>query len=169
MVIMRTADLDTAANVWAYRPRDHKTAHHGHGRTVYIGPKGQEVLRPFLKGNLAAYLFDPRKAVADHRAENATARRRPNQQRTKRRTARRLTDRYTPATYRRAIHRACDAAGVPRWSPNRLRHNFATAIRREHGIDLAQTILGHRLGSSITEVYAQADAEKARRVMAEAG
>ena len=54
-------------------------------------------------------------------------------------------NRYTAGSYRRAIHRACDAADrqahkndprlaadtriVPRWNPNRLRHTAATQFR----------------------------------------
>jgi integrase len=55
------------------------------------------------------------------------------------------------------------------WSPNQLRHNAATELRRKHGIDVAQTVLGHRLGSSITEIYAEANVEKAKDVMATIG
>jgi integrase len=58
---------------------------------------------------------------------------------------------------------------VPTWAPNRLRHNAATRLRREHGIDIAQTILGHRLGSHITEIYAEANIAKAIDVIAEVG
>jgi integrase len=47
-----------------------------------------------------------------------------------------------------------------RWHPNQLRHTAATRLRREFGIDVAQSILGHRLGSNVTEVYAEVDAAK---------
>ena len=65
--------------------------------------------------------------------------------------------------------RACKAAGVPEWTPHRLRHNAATNLRREHGIDIAQTVLGHRLGSGITELYAEANVAKAKDVIAKIG
>jgi integrase len=58
---------------------------------------------------------------------------------------------------------------VPRWNPYRLRHNAATNLRREYGIDVARIILGHKLGSKITEVYAEADVALARKVMGEVG
>ena len=32
---------------------------------------------------------------------------------------------------------ACDAAGVPRWHPHRLRHSAATELRKEFGIEAA--------------------------------
>jgi integrase len=55
------------------------------------------------------------------------------------------------------------------WHPNQLRHNAATRLRAEHGIDIAQTILGHRLGSGITEIYAEANVARAKQVMTIAG
>ncbi len=56
-----------------------------------------------------------------------------------------------------------------RWHPHQLRHNAATNLRREFGIDLAQTILGHRLGSTITEIYAEVNTAKALDAMAKIG
>src|SRR5262249_5974082 len=52
------------------------------------------------------------------------------------------------------------------WHPNQLRHNAATEIRRRYGIEVAQTILGHKLGSGITEIYAEANVKKAKGIMA---
>jgi len=53
LVILRLCDLDRARPVWIYHPPTHKTAHHGHERTIYVGPKAQEVLLPFLEGRNA--------------------------------------------------------------------------------------------------------------------
>lgn len=55
-----------------------------------------------------------------------------------------------------------------RWSPNRLRHNAATFIRKEFGLDAARAILGHS-SPAVTEVYAELDREKATEVMARVG
>ena len=55
------------------------------------------------------------------------------------------------------------------WSPNQLRHTAATKLRSEFGIDAAQSILGHRLGSSITEIYAEVDAKKMAEIMEKVG
>ncbi len=46
--VLRPCDLDTTGPVWLYRPPQHKTAHKGKPRVVAIGPKAQEVLRPYL-------------------------------------------------------------------------------------------------------------------------
>ena len=168
LVTMRPRDLDTSREVWTYSPAEHKTEHHGHARTIYLGPRAQLVLRPFLRRELAACLFSPREAEHDRR-DGANGHRREGQPETPRKTGRRLGARYTVASYRRAIQRGCELAGVPTWSPNQLRHNAATRLRREYGIEIAQTILGHRLGSSVTEVYAEANTRRAREVVAAVG
>jgi len=51
------------SRVWVYRPREHKTAHHGHERKIFIGPRGQQVLAPFLLRDPDAYCFSPAEAL----------------------------------------------------------------------------------------------------------
>jgi integrase len=55
-----------------------------------------------------------------------------------------------------------------RWRPHRLRHNAATRLRREFGIDVARIILGHK-SDSTTSIYAERDRQKARDVMGKVG
>ena len=51
---------------------------------------------------------------------------------------------------------------------NQLRHNAATRLRREFGIEVARVILGHgRLET--TEIYAEVDREKAIAAMSRVG
>ena len=64
---MRGCDLDASGKVWVYRPASHKTQHHGKDRLIFIGPKGQDVLRPFLRRDLRAYLFSPAQSEAERR------------------------------------------------------------------------------------------------------
>ena len=59
VVLMRTSDLDMGRDVWVYSPGRHKTEHHGKTREVFIGPRGQEVLRAWLRAEREAYLFSP--------------------------------------------------------------------------------------------------------------
>ena len=66
---MRTVDLDTSGKVWIYSPSTHKTEHHDKGRQVYIGPAAQAILRPWLRTELTAFLFQPVEAEADRRAK----------------------------------------------------------------------------------------------------
>src|SRR3546814_10186803 len=48
--------------LWTYKPSQHKTAWHGHERVIYLGPRAQDVLRPFLKKDLQAFIFQPAEA-----------------------------------------------------------------------------------------------------------
>jgi integrase len=63
--IMRACDLDTSGRIWIYRPESHKTEHHGHRREIYLGPRAQVIVRPFLRTDLQAYLFSPKDAEAE--------------------------------------------------------------------------------------------------------
>ncbi|MEN6385747.1 MAG: tyrosine-type recombinase/integrase [Phycisphaerales bacterium] len=54
------------------------------------------------------------------------------------------------------------------WHPHQLRHNAATFLRKEFGIDTARIILGHR-SAVITEVYAEMDQQKAMEAVVRVG
>jgi integrase len=41
-----------------------------------------------------------------------------------------------------------------RWHPNQLRHSFATRVRKQHGLEAAQVLLGHAR-ADVTQVYAE--------------
>jgi integrase len=173
VVRMRGVDLDMAGDVWLYRPAGHKTAHHGHGRVVAIGPRAQEVIRPFLKEDPERYLFSPRESRESWNAERRRRRKTPvtpSQARRRRKPSpkRAPGERYTVGTYRNAIRRACIRAGVPVWHPHQIRHAVATELRRRYGLETAKAVLGHRTLSA-TEVYAQKDLAGAVRVMGEVG
>ena len=55
-----------------------------------------------------------------------------------------------------------------RWHPHQLRHNAATFLRKEFGLETARIILGHR-SSAITEVYAEMDQQKALEAIVRVG
>jgi integrase len=170
--IIRPIDIDTRGSVWLYRPEGHKTEHHGHDRIILIGPKAQEVLRPYLGTKVDAYCFSPARSEAERsvvRRENRKTPLTPSQ-RKRRRKPKRLRapgDRYDTITYRQAIRRACEKAHVTPWGPNRLRHNRATELRA-HGLDVAKTILGHEKVET-TQVYAEKDLAAAIEVVAKTG
>lgn len=166
VVIMRKEDLDREQRIWVYRPATHKNAHRGHRREIYVGPQGQTVLWPFVQATESGHLFSPREA---EEARNAGRRvRKTAGKRRKSKRSRPWRDRYDVASYRRAITRACEKAGIDRWSPHRLRHSAATRLRREFGIEAARVILGHR-SASMTELYAEIDRNRALEVMSEVG
>jgi len=102
--------------------------------------------------------------------------------------------RYTTATYERAIIYGCKLAfphpTIPKirpkertaeqqaelvqwqkehkWHPHQLRHSFATRIRKEHGVESARILLGHRT-LSVTEVYAEVNREAVADIVAQLG
>lgn len=185
LCILRPCDIDRTGDVWAYRPESHKTEHHDRGRMIFIGPKAQAILRPYLERPADQYCFCPIEAEAQRNLERRAHRLSPmtpsQAARTpKKRPKRTAGQRYTDDAYRRAIHRACDAADrqahldapeIPaaqrlfaRWSPNRLRHSAGTEIRRRFGIEAAQVTLGHAC-CDVTEIYAERDLQKAAEVM----
>ncbi|QDT74464.1 tyrosine-type recombinase/integrase [Lacipirellula limnantheis] len=98
-------------------------------------------------------------------------------------------DVYEVDAYRRAIARACDRAfphprlsAIPRkqltsedsaalrawqsahrWAPNRLRHTFATTVRKQFGLEAAQVALGHS-SAVVSQIYAERDLAKGVQV-----
>ncbi len=121
--------------IWRIEPTDHKTAHRGHARTIFLGPRSQDVIEPFLADRpVDAYLFSPAEAEAERRAA-AHARRKiaidnGNRRGTNRCEApeRAPGDHYTANSYRVAIQRACDRAFIP---PDHLRPCLLPSGRRE--------------------------------------
>ncbi len=167
---MRLIDIEAAGKVWTYRPATHKNLWRGKDRQVFLGPRAQAVLQPFLRGRaMDAPLFSPREANAARKAQAAQAGRRDDQPPSPRKTERTIGDQYDVTSYRRAIARACESAGVPKWSPHQLRHTAATQIRKEHSLEAAALILGHASATITDAVYAERDTAKARDVIAKVG
>ena len=55
-----------------------------------------------------------------------------------------------------------------RWAPNMLRHNFATKVRKELGLEAAQVVLGHARADT-TQIYAEKNEQLAATVAAKLG
>ena len=175
------AEVDTTGPVWVYRPGSvrpggHKMAHADRDRTVYLGPKAVEVLRPWLEAaaDPSARLFTPRRSkeewwamLRERRKSKVTpsqlCRRKPAGT-----LARKWRDAWTDDTYAAAVAKACVRAGVVPFAPNQVRHMFATDVRARFGLEAAQVLLGHAR-ADVTQVYAERDAGLARKVAAEAG
>ena len=62
LVILRPRDIQMTGQVWTYTPSDHKTSYREHSRTIYLGPKAREILRPFLLRGAEAFCFSPKEA-----------------------------------------------------------------------------------------------------------
>lgn len=166
---LRVSDVDRTGDVWVVRLKDHKTAHHDQERTIFVGPRAQQVLSPFLARPAAAYCFSPAEATNWLREQRAARRITPlscgNRAGTnrKRKPRRRAGDRYSPASYYYVIRRACMRAGVELWSPARLRHTAGTDIRHRFGLEASQVYLGHAQVTT-TQIYAERDMAKGLEV-----
>lgn len=188
LCIMRPADIDRTADVWQYQPTQHKNQNREQDRIVYIGPRAQDILRPYLLRDSEAFCFSPADSEAKRLAELHADRKTPlscgNRPGTNRKgpsRRRKYGERYTPQSYLVAVRRASDKAfPVPddladdpaavakwrakhRWSPNQLRHAMATRVRREAGIEAAKTLLGHSQLNT-TGIYAEQDRGRAIEV-----
>jgi len=174
LVILRPCDVDRTGTVWTYTPMTHKTAHHGHTRTIYLGPQAQEVLKPFLFRLPEAFCFSPIEAEAERRREMNARRKTPpscgNSPGTNRvrKPAVKPGGRYTVTSYARAIRRACDDANIAPWHSHQLRHTAATTLRRQFGIETARVILGHR-SPVMTDLYAEIDRTTAIKAIQQTG
>jgi integrase len=160
--IMRPCDVDRSGEVWLYRPSEHKTQHHGHDRIVAIGPQGQAILFRYLARDPEDFCFAPWDSEAKRRAARHELRVVPIKYGNRPGTNLKRSPKWAPGrrystdSYRKAIHRACEKAGVEQWSPNQLRHAAATAIRKRFGLESAQVALGHAT-AEVTQVYAERD------------
>jgi integrase len=122
VTIMRTIDLETGSKVWAYRPGSdrgphgtHKTAYRGQDRFILIGPRAQEVLRPWLRLNIQEYLCQPCEAMETLRARRRGERKTPMtpsqaRRQPKRKPKRQPGTRYTVSGYAAAVSIACRRA-----------------------------------------------------------
>ena len=122
VVIMRGIDLEMVSKVWLYRPGSdqgphgkHKTAHRGQSRIILIGPRAQEVLRPWIRLNLQEFLFQPKEGRAAHNEERRKKRKSkvtPSQanRKPKRNPKKAPGDHYTVITYDQAVAAGCRKA-----------------------------------------------------------
>ena len=93
VVTMCGRDIDRAGltvagvQVWAYTPASHKAEHHEKERVIYLGPRAQEIIGPWLKADASAPLFPAEAPRCRGRA-------------------------YTVSGYRQAVERAYVAAAL---------------------------------------------------------
>jgi integrase len=176
MCLLRPCDLDRLESVWHYYPEKHKNIYRNIERIVSIGPRGQELLTPFLLRAKDAYCFSPAEAEKQRRQKASSERKTPlshgNRVGTNRKDDPKRTpgDKYDSTSYRKAVQYAitafnkvcraeAKAAGVkpvlvPKWTPYQLRHTAATKVRKEMGYECAGAALGHT-NLSATAIYAE--------------
>jgi len=169
LVRITASMVKRSSDVWTITLIEHKTAHHGKSRTIYVGPRAQKILTKYLLRPADKVCFSPIESEQQRLAARHAARvtplscgNKPGSNRSRKpRTS--PGDAFTAGTYAQSIRAACRRAEVAKWSPNQLRHNAATEIRKRFGLEAAQVILGHsEIG--VTQVYAERDASKAIEV-----
>jgi integrase len=183
---VRPCDVDRSGDVWFYKVPKHKTEHFGRDRVVCIGPKGQDIVRPYLLRAADAYCFSPAESEDKRRAEMRARRKTKVQpsQVNRRKRRRKISDHYRKDSYLHAVVRGIELANrkrvkdaakqgvepvlLPHWHPNQLRHSKATEVRRRFGLEAAQVALGHA-HARITEVYAERDTKLAADIARKIG
>ena len=154
---MRWADIDTTATPWIYRPRHHKNEWRGQCRVILIGPKARAILN---RHRSTEYPFSPVAATYERIMELRKSRTSPfypcrdeKYSRADPHATRKPRERWTTGGYNKTIKAACRRAGIEPWSANRLRHVFATEVRRRFGLEACRAVLGHSMGARITDRY----------------
>lgn len=169
------AMIDRSGEVWEARLEEHKTAHHGKSRTLFLGREAQEILTPYLHRPDDCRLFRPcdserlrHRARGEQRVTPMNCGNRSGytkQTRGKGISKRKVGEAYSTQSYGKSISYACRKANVELWSPNQLRHTKLTELRKEHGLEIAAVIAGHSKIET-TQIYAEANREKAIQVIA---
>jgi len=175
LVIMRSGDIDRSDKVWHYCPEKHKTQYRGAERVISIGPRGQEILRPFVLRSENAYLFSPVESERQRLKRKHAKRKVPlaygNRPGTNCKGIAKFAECYTSANYGQAVRHAIKAANKAikaklkdvcnlddfkeiHWTPYQLRHTTATKVRKEMGYESAGATLGHT-NMSATAIYAE--------------
>jgi integrase len=165
--LLRPCDVDRSESVWRYVPWEHKTQHHGKRRVIFIGPKAQAILRPYLLRAETEYCFRPcdseRRRLQVRHEQRVTPMSCGNKPNGNRRTNGRAPGLlYTNDGYRRAIVRGCELAfKMPaelRKIPAKLDHDEkldrqqrASAWRAEN--TWAPNQLRHTVGTEVRKKY----------------
>jgi len=189
VVLMRSADIDRGESVWVYEPSTHKNRWRGHRRLIPLGPKAQVILRHFLDRDPNAFLFSPKEAGTwriEQRVAKAGRNRKTRifpcevrsreirkQRRQKRARRRPPRERYDVDSYRRAIEYGIERArkagiAVEDWCPAQIRHTKATELRKQHGLEAAQVVLGHAR-ADVTQIYAERNIALAKKIALQTG
>ncbi|MDR1957867.1 MAG: tyrosine-type recombinase/integrase [Planctomycetaceae bacterium] len=141
---------------WLYFPDSHKTDYRDIEKAVPLNRKCREVLANF-PDEPDAIIFSPRKTVRE-------TIRTKEESLIKKRIAK-TNEQYNRTSYRHAVQRACEKAGVPKWTPYQLRHSLSSDVKHTHGEDAARAILGH--ADKLVENYNHRDIELMKQVIKE--
>lgn len=184
---MKPRDIDRSDEVWHYYPEKHKNEFRGHERIVPIGPRGQEILRPFLLRPESKFCFSPAESEKYRREKLTENRKTPLSCGNKIGSNRKENPQkfagecYDTNSYRKAVEasiRTCkktikERGGnpdkeLPNWTPYQLRHTAATKARKMFNYETAGALLGHS-NMSATAIYAERNQDLADEVAKKIG
>jgi integrase len=184
--LLKPSMVTRTGDVWKIELTEHKTAYRNKSRTIFVGPKAQAILTKYLLRDKNAYCFSPSESMQWLLRKRELARKTPpscgNRAGTNRklRPAKKPGEHYTSASYAQAVRQACckvfpepeelegNGPALKRWrkanwfAPNQLRHNRATEIRAELGLEAASAVLGHS-SQVITLIYAEKNEQLAKK------
>jgi integrase len=173
LVQLTPADIDRSEEVWHYYPEKHKNQFRNQERIISIGPRGQEILKPYLLRPQNALCFSPAESEKQRRIL-LTLRRKTklscgNRVGTNRKDnpLRQPGDRYDSCSYAKAVKAAINACRrdiekkggnpdieMPKWTPYQMRHTAGTKTRKVFNYETAGALLGHT-NLSATAIYAE--------------
>lgn len=134
--------IKSPPGVWIFTPGQHKTVKRGQFVFYFLGPRCQAALLPFIEAARDGFLFYARRQQ--------------------------VNPCYRPDHYSKEVGDRAEAAGVSRWSPGRLRHNFLTRWDAIAGIEAGSSAVSHR-HLSTTAVYVQRDMKRIGPIALELG
>lgn len=123
----------TAPDLWHYMPGRHKTAHFNIKRRISLGPISINLIQAWAPRSRGDLLFEGGRHTASGRPMHVMA-------------------------YRNAVVRACKAAGIPTWTPNRLRHSALTRTYQDFDVAHAMEQAGHTTERT-TRIYIDSPTE----------
>ncbi len=177
LTAMCIEEIEFRADVWIYRPVQHKTAYAGKPKIICIGPRAQSLLVPYLQVPVEQCIFSPRIAMREHYEARRTAAKskRYGKRKKSRFNPYRYRERYFTDSYYQALAHGFDLMDkgrdpknpVNRWHPHQLRHARATLTREQYDLEGSQAQLGNTIQA--TEIYARKSLPLAIKVALETG
>lgn len=155
---MKWRYIDTSRFPWVYRVpaeanKNSWRGEFGQPRVVCLGPRARAILEKHRDSDTP---FSPIQAMKEFLEEKREKRVTPfygsKKDNHDLHTPRELSEAWCTNAYTKTIYAACRRANIANWGANRLRHAFATEVRRQFGLDAAKAVLGHTEGT-VTDIY----------------
>lgn len=146
ILLIRPMDIvKRSDDLWVFDPKQHKGRWRGKMRLIPLGPLAIEAIRPFMDRKPPRPCLSPRQALLESQGRV----RRGDVRNGERRTGKY----YLSGSYRNAVVKACEKAGVPKWTPYQLRHWAISEIEHATDEQSAAIVAGHSSTRVTRETY----------------